>query len=198
MKPHLLIILAASLGGFCGGAEPPQVFRNFMPEAGPSAFGVVLGPELALIYDPLRGGVNQVWRGKLDLEPTRRAKINEPAAVVGAVFYQEATVQPLRVGSADAVPVRRFKGYRYEADTVVFEFTLDGVPVRETLRSRADGAVERILSAPPGTVLFYLAEAQSGSQLTITRAEEIHPGTWQHEAVDGKPLTLIIQPLEKR
>ncbi|HRJ07095.1 MAG TPA: hypothetical protein PLP58_00835 [Prosthecobacter sp.] len=31
-------------------AGEPKVFRTFMPEAGPSAFGVVLGPELALCY----------------------------------------------------------------------------------------------------------------------------------------------------
>lgn len=169
-----------------------------MPDAGPSAFGVAMGQELTLIYDPLRGGVNQAWRGTLDLAPTRRAKINEAAAVVGAVFYEEAVVQPLRVGSADTVPVRRFKGYRYEQEAVVFEFTLDGVRVRETLRARADGGVERMLSAPPGTVLFFLAETQSRSRLTITGAEEIRPGVWRHESVDGRFLTLNIHPLEKR
>ncbi len=198
MKRLLLILFVAKLNCVCVGAELPQVFRNFMPEAGPSAFGVVLGPDLALIYDPLRGGVNQVWRGKLDLEPTRRAKINQAAAVMGAVFYHEAMVQPLRVSSADAVPVRRFKGYRYEQDAVVFEFTLDGVRVRETLRARADGGVERMLSAPPGTVLFYLAETQDGSRLTITDAEEIRSGVWRHESGEGSTLTLNIQPLEKR
>lgn len=169
-----------------------------MPDAGPSAFGVAMGPELTLIYDPLRGGVNQVWRGTLDLAPTRRAKINEAAAVVGAVFYQEAVVQPLRVGSADTVPVRRFKGYRYEQEAVVFEFTLDGVRVRETFRARADGGVERMLSAPPGTVLFFLAETQSRSRLTITGAQEIRPGVWRHEAAEGRFLTLNIQPHPKR
>ena len=198
MKRLLLILFVAKLNGLCVGAELPQVFRNFMPEAGPSAYGVVLGPDLALIYDPLRGGVNQVWRGKLDLEPTRRAKINQAAAVVGAVFYHEAMVQPLRVSSADAVPVRRFKGYRYEQDALVFEFTLDGVRVRETLRARADGGVERMLSAPPGTVLFYLAETQDGSRLTITDAEEIRPGVWRHESGEGSTLTLNIKPLQKR
>jgi hypothetical protein len=142
--------------------------------------------------------VNQVWSGTLDLEPTRREKINEAAAVMGPVVYQETTVQPLRVSSADAVPVKRFKGYRYEADTVVFEFTLDGVLMRESLRARADGAVERMLFAPPETVLFFLAETQGGSRLTISGAEEIRPGVWRHEAVEDKPLTLIIQALEKR
>jgi hypothetical protein len=94
--------------------------------------------------------------------------------------------------------VKRFKGYRYEADTVVFEFTLDGVLMRESLRARADGAVERMLFAPPETVLFFLAETQGGSRLTIAGAEEIRPGVWRHEAVEDKPLTLIIQPLKKR
>jgi len=80
---------------------------------------------------------------------------------------------------------------------VVFDYTLDGVLIRETMHAGADGGVERMLSAPPGTVLFYLAEPQGSSRLTITGAEEIRPGIWRHEAVEGSPLTLTIQPVEK-
>lgn len=178
--------------------RPPQVFRTFMPDSGPSAFGVVLGPELALCYDPLRGGVNQIWRGSLDLAPTRKAKINQPAAMVGEVFYTESTVQPLRVVAADKESVRRFKGYRYEQDAVVFEFTLDGVPVSERLRALANGGgVERVISVPAGTVLFFQADAQPGAQVTITGAEEVDPGVWRHEGGEGKVFTMRIEPHTK-
>lgn len=202
MKPEYLIktpaLFLLMLLHMPGMAAPPEVYRNFMPEAGPSAFGVVLGPDLALIYDPLRGGVNQVWRGKLDLVPTRRAKINEAAAVAGAVFYQETMVQPLRVGSADTVPVRRFKGYRYEQDAVVFEFTLDGVPLKETLHSTADGkGVNRVIEVPEGTELFFHADAQAVAVVTLTGAEEIQPGLWRHQSSAGKTFRMTIQPHEK-
>lgn len=176
------------------GAEP-QVWRTFMPDSGPSAFGVVLGPELALCYDPLRGGVNQLWRGSLDLSPTLRAKINQPAAIQGDVFYQETTPQPLRAGVADEAPVRRFKGYRYEKGAVVFEFTLDGVPVRETLRATADGrGVEREWSAPEGEVLFFHADTQPGALVIFSGAGEVKPGLWRHQGGEGKVLTMRILP----
>ncbi len=178
-------------------AVEPRVYRTFMPEAGPSAFGVVLGPELALCYDPLRGGVNQAWRGSLDLTPTLRAKINQPAVPQGEVFYRETTAQPMRVESPEKTPVRRFKGYRYEKNTVIFEFTLDGVLVRETLRTMQNGrGFERAWSLPKGAVLFFHAEAQPSAAVTITGAEEIQPGLWRHQSVEGKTFSMTIQPIE--
>src|SRR5690606_1257199 len=137
--------------GPADGAEPaqPKVFRTFMPEAGSSAFGVELSPALALCYDNLRGGVNQAWRGSLDLAPTLQAKINQPARLDGEVFYAETVVQPLRVGDPGKVPERRFKGYRYSEDAVTFDYTLDGLAVSETLRALDGGqTVERSWQAP--------------------------------------------------
>ena len=157
----------------------PQVFRTFMPEAGPSAFAVVLTPELVLCYDSLRGGVNQAWRGTLDLAPTLRAKINQPAAVRGAVFYSETTVQPLRVNDAGKTPDRRFKGYHYEGDAVIFDYTLDGVLISETLRATDNGrTVERMWRIGPGAV-FFLAEAQTGAEVTFTGGSEESPNVWR-------------------
>lgn len=190
MKSTLTLLIALQ---FALHASRPQVYRNFMPESGPSAFGVVLGPDLALCYDPQRGGVNQVWRGSLDLSPTRRAKINTAAAIKGEVFYQETTLQPLRAGSAENEPVRRFKGYRYENDAVVFEFTLDGVPVRETLRAMADGrGVAREWSAPEGTALFFHADAQTDAVVSFSGADEVRPGLWRHQGGGRKVFAMHI------
>jgi hypothetical protein len=171
-------------------ADPPKVFRSFLPEAGPSAFAVVLTPDLALCYDPLRGGINQAWRGRLDLSPTWQAKINAPANIDGPVFYREQLVQPLRVGDPDHEPVRRFKGYRYAGDAVVFDFTLDGVAVSETLRQRKDG-LERVWHlAQPGKALFFRVEAQPDARLQFRGGEEIAPGLWRTDTT----LTLLIRP----
>ncbi len=171
-------------------ARTPQVFRSFLPEAGPSAFGVVLTPDLALCYDPLRGGINQAWRGRLDLSPTWQAKINAPAKIDGPVFYREQLLQPLRVGDPDHEPVRRFKGYRYAGDAVVFDFTLDGVAVSETLRRSGDG-LERVWRlAQPGKVLFFRAETQPEAELQFSGGEEIAPGLWRTNTT----LTLVIRP----
>lgn len=168
----------------------PQIFRSFLPESGPSAFGVILTDDLALCYDPLRGGINQAWRGRLDLRPTWQAKINAPAKLDGPVFYREQLVQPLRVGDPERVPVRRFKGYRYAGDAVVFDFTLDGVAVSETLRPRENG-LERVWQlAQPGTALFFRAETQPEAELQFRGGEEIAPGLWRTNTT----LSLLIRP----
>lgn len=159
----------------------PQVFRTFMPEAGPSAFAVVLTPQLVLCYDSLRGGVNQAWRGTLDLAPTLRAKINQPAVVQGTVFYAETIVQPLRVNDAAKTPERRFKGYRYEGDAVIFDYTIDGVAVSETLRAMDNGrVVQRTWRTEKGvSAMFFLAEDQTGAEVTFTGGSEVSPKVWR-------------------
>lgn len=175
-------------------AAEPRVFRTFMPEAGPSAFGVVLRADLALCYDPQRGGVSQVWRGSLDLAPTMRAKINAPAVIQGTIYYRETMRQPLRVGAVEQEPARRSKGYRYDGDAVVFEFTLDGTFIRETLRATRDGrGLERVWSAPEGAVLYFRAEPQPDARVTFSGAEEVAPGVWRHEGGAGKVFVMQIQ-----
>lgn len=196
--PSVLLFVVMALVMSPAGAGEPRVFRTFMPDAGPSAFGVMLGTELALCYDPLRGGVNQAWRGTLDLTPTLRAKINQPAAVQGEVFYRETTLQPLRIGSSDKTPVRSLKGYRYEIGAVVFEFTLDGVLVRETLRAMADGkGVVREWSLPAAAVLYFHADAQNAADVRISGADEVKPGLWRHEGGGGQTFSMTIQPKTK-
>ena len=198
LLPTVLLSAVIAVSATPSRAGEPQVFRTFMPDAGPSAFGVVLGPELALCYDPLRGGVNQAWLGKLDLAPTGRAEINQPAAGHGGGFYREATLQPLRVGSAEKAPVRRFKGYRYEKEAVVFEFTLDGVLVRETLRALVDEkGVVREWSVPSGVVLYFHADAQKAAGVGFSGADEVKPGIWRHEGGDGKVFSMTIRPQKK-
>lgn len=187
-----VFVLAATLAPLAAAqhAKPPQVFRTFLPEAGPSAFGVVLGADLSLSYDPLRGGLNQAWRGRLDLSPTWQAKINAPAQIDGPVFYQERLLQPLRVGDPDRVPVRRFKGYRYTGDAVVFDFTLDGIAVHETLRRSGDG-LERVWRlAEPGGTLYFRVEAQPEAELEFSGGEPVAPGLWRTRDT----LTLRILP----
>ena len=112
IRARLLTLLSLPLLAcpvLASAVEPfrAQVFRTFMPDAGPSAFAILLGPNLALCYDDLRGGVNQVWRGSIDLSPTFQAKINQPAAIRGTPFYKETTVQPVRIGEPSAHAITR-------------------------------------------------------------------------------------------
>lgn len=199
---HFTLLICALIWLTAGRAspksEPAQVFRTFMPGAGPSAFGVVLHPDLALCYDPLRGGVNQAWKGTLDLAPTLQAKINQPAGVKGTVFYEETTVQPLRVRDADNVPERRFKGYRYDNGGVTFDYTLDGIPIRETLLATDEGRVlERVFSFPPDVTLYLIADPQAKAQVTIEGGTEVSKGVWKTTVAPGGSFSMKIHPRQR-
>jgi hypothetical protein len=191
-------LLAWVVTTFChAGEHRAEVYRTFMPHAGPSAYAVVLGPELVLCYDHLRGGVNQAWHGVVDLAPTLRAKINQPAEVKGKAFYQETTVQPLRVQDVRKVPERRLKGYSYEKGGVTFQFNLDGIEVFETLQASNDGrGIERRWRAAAGVTLYFIADPQADARVSIEGATEVSPGTWKFVAAPGAALSMKIEPRE--
>lgn len=111
-----------------------------LPDCGPSSFAVALGPNLGFSYDPGRGGINYVWQGDfVDLGPTWKAKINQPAEVKGTIAYRESVRFPLRLTRGGGEPKYVFKGYVLLPDAVEFHYLLDGVPVREEIRATADG-----------------------------------------------------------
>ena len=139
--------LVAPLLAFAGPlpAVPPPagtvlVHRTMLPDCGPSSFAVALGPNLGFSYDPGRGGINYAWQGEfVDLSPTWKAKINQPAEVKGTIAYRESGRFPLRLTRGGAEPKYVFKGYVLLPDAVEFHYLLDGVPVREEIRASADG-----------------------------------------------------------
>jgi len=203
MRHALALIPALLLLPGAQAAEPPsdspspkypRIFRTFMPEAGPSAFAVELSPKLSLCYDPLRGGVNQVWSGTIDLSPTWQAKINQPAKIVGPVFYRETGKHPLRLSGSASAPRRRSRAYHYEEGAVAFEFTLGGRPVTETLRASEDGrSLLREFKLPAGSApAFFRLEAQPDADVKVSGGKEVEPGLWQF--APGSPLTLLITP----
>lgn len=191
------ILTALALLGACAplpADEPPhpRVFRTFMPDSGPSAFAVELTPSLALCYDPLRGGLARAWRGRIDLDPTLRAKINEAAVVEGESFYMAEQVHPLRLGDPAAPAEYRFKGYHYQNGAVVFEFTLRGHRVSETLRAHGDGLLRELVFPAEGGPAFLRVEPQKQASLQIRGGEEIEPGLWRFPA--GGKASIEIRP----
>ncbi|MBG90009.1 MAG: hypothetical protein CMO80_24350 [Verrucomicrobiales bacterium] len=192
LRHWVAVVLLAFLPGNSPAGESgayPRVFRTFMPESGPSAFVVELSSRLALCYDPLRGGVNRIWNGGIDLSPTRLAKINNFAKIVGKEFYRETRQFPLRLGKEGPRP--RFKGYRYLKDGIVFEFALGGQLVTETLRATKDGrGLVRELKLP--NQAFFSLENQRAAEVTVHGGREVKPGQWQFEA--GAIVRMVITP----
>lgn len=134
------VIAATAVPGTWGGEPGVAVYRTMLPECGPSSFAVALGPGLGFSFDPGRGGVNYVWQGEfVDLGPTWRAKINQPADLRGPIIYRESVRFPLRLGVTGREPKFEFKGYALQPDAVEFHYLLDGVLVREEVRASAKG-----------------------------------------------------------
>ncbi len=138
MKPWFaLILLVAS------ARAEIQIERLFLPhDAAPSSFAIGLPGGLNFCFDPVRGGVSYAWTGGfLDLTSTRPGpgKFISAAKPPGPLVYQETGVAPLRRGDPARVPVVEFTGYALHAAAIEFRYTVDGAPVREEIRARADG-----------------------------------------------------------
>jgi hypothetical protein len=168
LLPGALALLPAAL------AAPPSqdarpvpggvaVYRTMMPECGPSSFAVAFGPDLGCSFDPGRGGVNYIWQGEfVDLGPTWRAKINQPADLRGTIVYRESGRFPLRLDGTDREPKFEFKGYALLPDAVEFHYLLDGVLVREEIRASAHGRglVRRFRVSEPAKAWSYAVDPQ--------------------------------------
>jgi hypothetical protein len=160
------------MGFPCAAASPLPgevlVFRTMMPECGPSSFAVALGPDLGFSFDPGRGGVNYVWQGEfVDLAPTWKAKINQPAELRGAIAYRENVRFPLRFGASAAEPKFEFKGYTLLPGAVQFEYLIDGILVREEIRATPNrrGLVRRFETSAPVPAWSYVVEPQAGVKI---------------------------------
>src|SRR5690554_4300524 len=104
-----------------------EVFRTVMPDAGPSSFAIRFkSANLALCYDPVRGGINYLWKGDFNLEPTITGKIGQPTLIDGEPFYREKEWHPLRTSKTPDNPAYRFRGYSLKGDTLEFRYTIDG------------------------------------------------------------------------
>lgn len=166
-------------------ANKAVAYRTMMPDSGPSSLAVGLPGGIGFCYDPGRGSINYIWRGEfVDLEPTWKSKINQPASIRGDILYRETARYPLRLNSADREPVYRFKGYRLLEDAIEISYTLDGAPVREEIRATADGSglLRHFRLSEACEHWWFISEAQAASKLASPE------GTWDSErqAFTGK------------
>jgi len=137
------LLLGASVLVTTARAEV-QIDRIFMPHhASPSSFAIGLPGGVNFCWDPLRGAVSYVWKGGfIDATPARPGvgKFIEAVKLLGPIVYQEAGAVPLRRDDPAREPTVEFTGYTLKADAIEFRYTVNGLPVREEIRARADGA----------------------------------------------------------
>lgn len=120
-----------------------QIDRIFMPHnASPSSFAIGLPGGISFCWDPLRCAVSYVWTGGfIDATPARPGlgKFIDAVKLLGPIVYQETGSVPLRHADPAREPVVEFTGYTLKSDAIEFRYTVDGRPVREEIRARADG-----------------------------------------------------------
>lgn len=144
---HLLLSASVFLGPFglfATARAEVQIDRIFMPhQASPSSFAIGLPGGVNFCWDPLRGAVSYVWKGGfIDATPARPGvgKFIEAVKLLGPLVYQEAGAVPLRRNDPAREPTVEFTGYTLKADAIEFRYTVNGLPVREEIRARADGS----------------------------------------------------------
>ena len=166
---RMFVLTAALAAAFVARAEI-QIERGFLPDAAPSSFAIGLPGGMNFCWDPVRGGVSYAWSGDfLDLTPMRpgTGKFIKPAKPLGAMFYRETGVAPLRRGDRGRTPAVEFTGYALRDDAIEFRYTIDGTPVREEIRARAGGGLIRRFHFEGGSDArwWHVAEGQPPVEL---------------------------------
>jgi mono/diheme cytochrome c family protein len=129
------------------------VVRWDMPEATPAAIAVGLPGDLSYCFDAGESRLRYAWRGGfLDLSGTLLRKVDEnrltpTARLIGEIFYRSEEF-PIRVGSPDRIPQRRFRGYRLVGGYPEFHYEVDGLPIHERIvPAKAGGGLTREFTA---------------------------------------------------
>jgi hypothetical protein len=138
-----------------------------MPKANPSSFAVGFASGANFCFDPVRGNLIYAWQGDyLDLRPTVDGKNPGEPVLQGRIFHEDLTASGFRTGSQNAAPVIRFRGYRVQKDVPEFQYEVDGILVRETIRP-GPGGVGLIrqfrIDTPDRAVSYQVRNAQGVS-----------------------------------
>ena len=146
-------------------ADRPIVIRWDMPEATPSAFAVGLPGGVSYCFDPGESRLRYAWLGGyVDMTGTLyekrdpKTRLTRTADLVGEIFYRSEGF-PLRVGDADRIPQRRYRGYRLVEGFPEFHYQVDGIDVYETVRATEghDGVVREFKIGRVEQAMWFLA-----------------------------------------
>ena len=148
------------------------VQRMFMPDAGPASIAVQLPNGYSYCWDAGACRFRYAWRGGEPLAPVERGTAKLADA---DIFHRGESGFPLRVGPDPSSPPRSiaFKGYVLDATGVPeFEYTVDGVAVRERL-DIANGTVTRRFRTDARQVWFAPGAGATARVSASTPAERV-------------------------
>ena len=113
------------------------VLRYYMPEATPAAIAVGLPDNVSYCFDAGEVRLRYAWLGGfVDMTGALIEKrdsatgLTRTADLLGEIFYR-TTEFPIRIGSLDRIPQRRFRGYRMIDGRPRFHYQVNGIDVYE-------------------------------------------------------------------
>ncbi|WP_020605295.1 plastocyanin/azurin family copper-binding protein [Spirosoma spitsbergense] len=151
----------------------PAVCRTFMPDCGPAAIAVGLpGPSgqesgQSYVFDAGQCRMRYAWSGGfVDNTEQWDGKGQRFTKVVGDIYFRDTGGFPWRVGFGTQPPPR-FKGYRLVNRYPEFRYVVNGVEIRELVKSlpTGRGLVRTFTLGPGNAAITFLATAQPGIRL---------------------------------
>lgn len=142
--------------------EYPLLYRTFMPDCSPAAVAVALSPTHSYCFDAGKCYLRYAWTGGfVDNTDHWKGNGNALSKIQGTIYFKDKVTYPLRVGKPDKLPEVDFKGYQLAQRLPTFRYLLDGVEVRETLKSLPnDKGLTRTFSFAKSTTttLFFVTD----------------------------------------
>ncbi|AXE20651.1 hypothetical protein DR864_24380 [Runella rosea] len=158
--------------------EYPLLYRTFMPDCSPAAIAVALTSTHSYCFDAGKCYLRYAWAGGfVDNTAHWKGNGNAFAKIQGNIYFKDNVTYPLRVGKADKLPNVSFKGYTLANRLPTFNYALDGVDVKETLRSLAnEEGLTRVFTfvKPTAQTLYFVTKSDDG----ITYKSSV--GKWQN------------------
>lgn len=118
----------------------PAMYRTFMPDCSPAAIAVGLPGGLSYCWDAGTCRLRYAWKGGfVDNAAHWKGNGNALSNVVGEIYYRDQAGFPLRLGDPANVPTPKFKGYRLLDRYPQFEYSIDGVEIKELIKPLEGG-----------------------------------------------------------
>ena len=147
----------------------PAVYRTFMPDCGPAAIAVGLpGAEggQSYVFDAGQCRLRYAWSGGfVDNTEQWDGKGQRMTKIVGDIYFRDTGGFPWRIGREYAQPT--FKGYRLVNRYPEFRYAVNGVDIRELVKSlpAGRGLVRTFTLSPSKQAITFIAKDQPGIRL---------------------------------
>jgi len=176
--------------------ERPAMLRLFMPDAGPAAIAVALPEGMNYCWDAGNCRLRYAWSGGfVDATKMWNSNGNALAKILGETFWKSQpgeTLHGVQFGQRPPQYVK-FRGYELIGGLPVFEYEVDGVAVRESLRSGPKGLEWSFkIDSPPADVHVIAPEFEGATMTGSAGARDLE--FWTINKAQASEFTLTISP----